>query len=124
MYIQEQHWEGTCDRLLIVDVAGCGTVQVDIFQLDAQKDRYKADCLLWALWVDKGNKHRRIRRRGEATVLVQTAELEAKRKGCKSIALEWNEQESPSWVRDWYARLGYEERAFGNRYALMVKYLE
>lgn len=120
MYIQRQHWEGTCDRLLIVSTIGCGTVQVDILQTDEQRERYHADCILWALLVDEG----KTRRKGVGGVLVKTAEEEAKKCGCKSIALEWSLQESPFWVRDWYERLGYEEKVFGKGYSLMVKELK
>ncbi len=119
MYIQKQHWEGTCDRLLIVDVTGCGTVQVDIFHTDKQKEHYRADCLLWGLWVDEDHRKQCV-----ASAILDIVELRLWEAGCKTIALEWNEQESPLWVRDWYERLGYEEKVFGKGYSLMVKELK
>lgn len=121
IFFQKQHWEGTCDRILIADTEGRGSVQVDILLTDKARERYKADALLWGLWglwVDEGH-----RQNGEGDGLVLTAEQEAKASGCKSIALEWSLQESPYWVRDWYVRLGYEEKEFGNGSSLMVKEL-
>lgn len=119
MYIQRQHWEGSCDRLLIADQYGKGTVQVDILLTEEAKERFKADALLWALWVDKDS-----RRKGEGTALIAAAEREAKASGCKTIALEWYKREAPRWVYSWYERLGYEEKAFGRESSLMVKQLD
>ncbi len=118
IFYQKQHWEGSCDRILIADTEGRGSVQVDIPLTDKARERYKADALLWGLWVDEGH-----RQNGEGDGLVLTAEQEAKASGCKSIAIEWSLQESPYWVRDWYVRLGYEEKEFGNGSSLMVKEL-
>ena len=42
----------------------------------------------------------------------------------KTIALEYNNRETPKWVRQWYERLGYEEKVFGRYYSLMVKQIE
>lgn len=125
MYIQHQHWKGTCDRILIADFRGHGTVQVDIPNTPEGRKKLKADAFLWALWIDEGKDlyNEPYRRRGEATILMKAAEDEAKKKGCKSIALEWSLKESPYWVHDWYERLGYEDKEFGNGCALMVKEL-
>ncbi len=124
MYIQHQHWEGTCDRILIVDVRGHGTVQVDI--LPEGMEKFWADAHLWALWVDEGKDARNepYRHQGEATALMMVAEKEAKKKGCKSIFLEWSLKKSPRWVHSWYERLGYEDKEFGKDCALMVKELK
>lgn len=119
MYVQKQHWEGSCDRILIVDHECGGSVQIDILVKNAQKERYRADCLLWALWVDESQRGQCV---GEWLIFL--AEKEAVKCGCKSIALEWSEQESPYWVRSWYERLGYDEKVFGKGYSLMVKNLE
>ena len=115
IFIQHQHWEGTCDRLLIVDTENRGSVQVDVLP---PFRRQKADALLWALWVDEG-----YRKQGEATALMAMAEAAVIAKGCTSIALEWSLKEAPYWVCDWYMRLGYEEREFGRDCALMIKKL-
>jgi GNAT superfamily N-acetyltransferase len=117
--IQLQHWGKSGDRILITYENLHASVQVDLFpNIEKYTDHYKADCLLWALWVDGP-----YREQGAAKMLVARAELEAKQHGCKSIALEWSADESEEWVLQWYDRLGYNEVEFGKGSSLMVKEL-
>ena len=83
------------------------------------KEIYKTDALLSSLWVGKEE-----RRAGLGLTLMKAAELYALMVGCNTIALEYNNRETPKWVRQWYERLGYEEKVFGRYYSLMVKQIE
>lgn len=118
--IQQQHWYGV-DRILITDEEHNASVQLDIFQQGKDEGRfeeYQADCLVWALWVSKGN-----RKKGVATRLLEAAEKRAASHGCKSIALTHDNRDTPEWVMRWYERRGYKEKAFGRHTSLMVKQL-
>ena len=76
------------------------------------------DALLYALWVDEPH-----RRQGAARLLIEAAEREAASHACRSLALEWDRREAAVWTLEWYERLGYEEKAFGNHNSLLVKQL-
>ena len=115
--IQLHHWL-SCDRLLITDETRRASVQVDIFKRDDFRRNYRADALLYALWVDEPH-----RRQGAARLLIEAAEREAASHGCRSLALEWDRREAAVWTLEWYERLGYEEKAFGNHNSLLVKQL-
>ena len=115
--IQLQHWL-SCDRVLITDETRRASVQVDIFKRDDFRRNYRADALLYALWVDEPH-----RRQGAARLLIEAAEREAASHGCRSLALEWDRREAAEWTLSWYQRLGYEEEAFGNHNSLLVKQL-
>lgn len=115
--IQLQHWL-SCDRLLITDETRRASVQVDIFKRDDFRRNYRADALLYSLWVDEPH-----RRQGAARLLIEAAEREAASHGCRSLALEWDRREAAVWTLEWYERLGYEEKAFGNHNSLLVKQL-
>ena len=118
--IQVQEWLG-CRRLLIVpDEEKSASVQLDIFSDDemgkSYKEKYKADALVFSLWVGKEE-----RRAGWGSILMKAVELYALVFGCNTIALKYDSREAPEWVRQWYERLGYEEKVFGRHYSLMVK---
>lgn len=115
--IQLQHWL-SYDRVLITDETHHASVQVDIFKRDDFRRNYRADALLYALWVDEPH-----RRQGAARLLIEAAEREAASHGCRSLALEWDRREAAVWTLEWYERLGYEEKAFGNHNSLLVKQL-
>ncbi len=115
--IQLQHWL-SCDRVLITDETHRASVQVDIFKRDDFRRNYRADALLYALWVDEPH-----RRQGAARLLIEAAEREAASHGCRSLALEWDRREAAEWTLSWYQRLGYEVEAFGNHNSLLVKQL-
>ena len=119
--IQYQDWYGF-RRILIVDEEKSASVQLDVFNDDEMgsryKERYRADALLFSLWVNGCN-----RKRGEGSMLMIEAELHAIGNRCKSIALEYDCREAPEWVKRWYERLGYEEKAFGRFGVIMVKQL-
>lgn len=117
--IQKQHWSDI-DRIIITDETNDASVQLDIFHKDDEKrhEVFKADCLLWALWVGKP-----FRRNGAAKRLMEVAESYARTFGCESVALEYDRRDSKHWVFRWYERLGYEEKAFGRYNSLLVKQL-
>lgn len=106
--IQIQDWK--CDKkIIVVDEINHGTVQVEVPKPGEYKDKYyqHADCAIYNLWVDE-----KYRKQGVARILLETAEKEAKKLGCKSVQLEYDE-ESESFVLQWYKRLGYVVAACG-----------
>lgn len=118
--IQVQEWLG-CRRLLIVpDEEKSASVQLDIFGDDEigkfYKEKYRADALVSSLWVGKEE-----RRAGWGLRMMNAVELHALVFGCNTIALVYGSREAPEWVRQWYERLGYEEKVSGRYYSLMVK---
>ncbi len=115
--IQEQHWKD-CDRVIVVDTENNASVQVDLLKEAREKERFHADALLWALWVDKEH-----RKKGVARKLMETAEREARERGCKTISLHWDDREAKRWTLDWYMRRGYREVEFGRHQSLLVKTL-
>lgn len=115
--IQQQQWYME-RRILIVDENNHGTVQVSIPESSETDSKIyeSADALIYALWVDKP-----YRCQGVAKKLLETAEREAKRMGCRKVALEWDRRESKEWTLQWYERLGYVEKSFGHHTSLLVK---
>lgn len=107
-------------RILIVDGIHRSSVQVSIPDKNADDNRIegKADALIYALWVDEP-----YRKQGVARKLLETAERESKKMGCKTVCLEWDRRESDVWVLRWYERLGYNEKEFGRHSSLLVKEL-
>lgn len=119
MMIQIQDWESS-QKIVVVDEINHGTVQVEVPKPGPYKDEYYqyADCAIYSLWVDE--KHRK---QGSARLLMETAEQEAKKLGCKTVQLEWNDRDTGLFVLAWYKRLGYRIRARseGNRLLLVKK---
>ena len=117
--IQLQTW-GDFDRILITNEQHHGSVQVDIPTVDKDKwmERYQADALIYALWVDEPHRGHEV-----GLHLLEAAEEQARKHGAKTVALEWDRRDTPEWVLDWYERLGYEEKAFGRYSSLLVKAL-
>lgn len=117
--VQHQYWCGE-QRILIVDELHHGTVLVSIpdESLTAKENRIKdtADVIIYALWVDEP-----YRKKGVAGLLIEAAEREAMKAGCRTVCLEWDRREAPQWVLDWYERLGYEEKEFGQYSVILVK---
>lgn len=119
MTIIHQQWYQE-RRALIIDTENLSMVQVSLPDADSDDNRIegKADALIYALWVDEF-----ARRRGVGRKLLEMAEREARRMGCKTICLEWDRRESDEWVLRWYERLGYNEKEFGRHSSLLVKEL-
>lgn len=119
MMIQIQNWESS-QKIVVVDEINHGTVQVEVPKPGPYKDEYYqyADCAIYSLWVDE--KHRK---QGSARLLIETAEREAKKLGCKSVQLEWDDKGSKPFVLEWYKRIGYRVRARneGGRLLLVKK---
>jgi ribosomal protein S18 acetylase RimI-like enzyme len=118
MMIQIQNWESS-QKIIIVDEINHGTVQVEIPKPGPYKDEYYqyADCAIYNLWVDE-----KYRKRGTACLLMETAEREAKKLGCKLVQLEWNDKDTEVFVLEWYKRLGYHVKALNeNDRLLLVK---
>jgi ribosomal protein S18 acetylase RimI-like enzyme len=99
--IQKQTWKDEI-RILITDEENHGSVQISI-PLYVSDIFGKADALIYALWVDVV-----YRRNGVAQRLLQLAEQQAKLNGVKKIGLEFDKDESDSFVLDWYLRSGYK----------------
>lgn len=119
MTIIHQQWYKE-RRALIVEEATLSMVQVAVPDADLDDNRIegKADALIYALWVDEF-----ARRRGVGRKLLEMAEREARRMGCKTVCLEWDLRETPEWVRRWYNRMGYSEQREPNNVWLLTKKL-
>lgn len=117
--IQIQQWYDA-KRILVVDERHHGSVQVCIPAPDYEDSKLsgKADALIYALWVDEP-----YRRQGSARLMLEAAEHEAKKLGCKSVCLEWDNREAKEWTLHWYERVGYKEIEFGRHKSLLVKHL-
>lgn len=113
--IQKQTWKDEI-RILITDEQNYGSVQVSIPCYDSDILN-KADALIYALFVD--DTHRRC---GTAKHLLQLAEQQAKLNGVKVIGIEFDKEESESFVLDWYLRSGY--KPFGKESNLLIKELK
>lgn len=102
MMIQIQDWRSD-KKIIVVDEINHGTVQVEIPKPGEYKDKYyqHADCAIYNLWVDE-----KCRKQGVARLLIETAEKEARKLGCKSVQLEYDKESEP-FVLQWYQRLGY-----------------
>jgi len=93
--------------------------QVGVVELAVYKNgEHEGEALVWNLYVDENH-----RRKGLARKLMDEAHKTAKHLGAKVTALEWSLEESPHWVIEWYFRLGYDEKEFGNGYVLMKRSL-
>ena len=112
--IQKQTWKDDI-RILITDEENHGSVQISI-PLYVSDIFGKADALIYALFVD--NNHRR---HGVAQNLLQLAEQQAKLNGVKVIGIEFDKEESESFVLDWYFRSGY--KPVSKRSKLLIKKL-
>lgn len=89
--------------------------QVGVVELSVYKNgEHEGEALVWNLYVSENH-----RRKGLAIRLMDEARKTAKHLGAHTCALEWSLRESPQWVYDWYARMGYDEKEFGPRCALM-----
>lgn len=119
MTIIHQQWYKE-RRALIIDTENLSMVQVSVPDADSDDNRIegKADALIYSLWVDEF-----ARRRGVGRKLLEMAEREARRMGCKTVCLEWNWREAPEWVRRWYNRMGYSGQREPNNVWLLTKKL-
>ena len=113
--VQKQTWKDEI-RILITDEENLGSVQISI-PLYVSDIFGKADALIYALWVDVVH-----RRNGVAQRLLQLAEQQAKLNGVKTIGLDFNKDESNSFVLDWYLRSGY--KPFNKKSNLLIKKLD
>ena len=114
--IQKQTWKDEI-RILITDEENLGSVQISI-PLYVSDIFGKADALIYALFVD--NNHRR---NGVAQHLLQLAEQQAKLNGVKTIGLEFNKDESESFILKWYLKNGYKP-FISKESNLLIKKLE
>lgn len=112
--IQKQTWKGGI-RILITDEKNLGSVQISI-PIYVSDIFGKADALIYALYVDTT-----YRRKGVAKHLLQLAEQQAKLNGVKVIGIEFDKEESESFVLDWYFRSGY--KPVSKRSKLLIKKL-
>lgn len=113
--IQKQIWKDEI-RILITDEENHGSVQISI-PLYVSDIFGKANALIYALWVDVV-----YRRNGVAQRLLQLAEQQAKLNGVKKIGLEFNKDDSESFVLEWYLNNGYKQ--FSKKSNLLIKKLE
>lgn len=113
--IQKQTWKDEV-RILITDEQNFGSVQISIPCYDCRITG-KADALIYALYVDSG-----CREQGVATKLLQSAEQQIKLNGLQIAGIEFDKEESESFVLDWYFRNGY--KPFNEKSNLLIKELK
>ena len=99
--IQKQHWKDEI-RILITDEQNHGSIQISIPYYDSDI-LGKADALIYALFVDEG-----YRRNNVGKQLLKLAEQQAKLNDVNIIGIEFDKEESESFVLDWYLREGYK----------------
>lgn len=112
--IQYQKWKDE-KRILITDEQNHGSIQISIPYYNSNI-LGKADALIYALFVDK-----EYRRKNVAKQLLKLAEKQAKLNGINIIGIEFDKEESESFVLDWYLREGY--KPFSKRSKLLIKTL-
>lgn len=113
--IQHQKWKDEI-RILIIDEQNRGSVQIAIPCYECNISG-KADALIYALYVDSI-----CRRKGIATKLLQLAEHQIKLNGLQIAGIEFDKEESESFVLDWYFRSGY--KPFKKKSNLLIKELK
>ncbi len=96
--IQEQVWS-TNNRYIIMHRHG--SIQVQLFK-EEQEDGIKA--YAHNLYVDLN-----YRCKGIAKLLLEMAENITKNHGYDKIGINWDINDTPREILDWYKRCGYEE---------------
>ena len=113
--IYRQLWKDEI-RILITDEQKYGSVQVSIPFYDSDILN-KADALIYSLYVDT-----EYRKQGVGSKLLKLAEQQAKLNGVHIIGLEFDQDESETFVLDWYLENGY--KPFSKDGNLLIKKLE
>lgn len=113
--IQYQKWKDEV-RILITDEQNHGSVQISIPRYECNISG-KADALIYALYVDSP-----CRMKGAATKLLCLAERQVKLNGLRIAGIEFDKEESESFVLDWYLRKGY--KPFSKYSNLLIKELK
>lgn len=115
--IQKQYWKDEI-RILITDEQNHGSIQISIPYYDSDI-LGKADALIYALFVDE-----RYRRNNVGKQLLKLAEQQAKLNDVNIIGIEFDKEESESFVLDWYLREGYKPFSINyNENNLLIKRL-
>lgn len=110
-----------CSRTTFVAVDADGSILGNVLMDYPKKsedypDNKSEEAYLWNLFVRSG-----IRKTGIATNLIEAAEKEARERGCETIKLWYWYKDSPSWVREWYERRGYQKTGwYGNKGEVML----
>lgn len=114
-YHYKTEWEGR-DNIVITllrdDGVQCGIIEVAIFK----GGEHDGESLLWNLHVLE--QYRGI---GLGKRLLDEAYQVACQHNCHTATLEWLLKDSPRWVLQWYVRQGFDEKEFGEGYALLKK---
>lgn len=97
--------------VIITDENGHGVV---CFEVRAET----SIAIIFNLYVDE-----KFRRRGTAASLLQKAESEARKLGCKIIEISRFSLERESWMLPWIEGLGYRNTSFEHIADMMCKYL-
>lgn len=116
--IQKQYLKDEI-RILITDEQNHGSIQISIPYYDSDI-LDKADALIYALFVDEG-----YRRNNVGKQLLKLAEQQTKLNDVNIIGIEFDKEESESFVLDWYLREGYKPFYFinDNENNLLIKRL-
>lgn len=98
MIIQRQVWHDHTKYLIVNDYS---SVQLNLYNVEQPFD---STAFIYALWVEPAHRHQNC-----AKELLTTAENIALKNGYKFVLLEWEKNDSPKWVLEWYLRVGYKE---------------
>ena len=116
MLLYSTEWTNTDNTVISLYEKG-NTLQIGIVEVTVFKtgDR-KGEAYMWNLHVNEDH-----RGRGYGRALLSEAYDVAMLAGCETVTLEWESEDTPQWVFDWYVREGFDERKFGAGYAFMAK---
>lgn len=109
---QKQVWN---NKIIYLIADEYGSVQLELYK---ERQRFGGTCWLWDLFVLPEH-----RRQGHAKQLLRRAEEIARAEGHKSVIMEWEEENTPYGVLQWYLREGYNDFRFRKGYCLLEKKL-
>lgn len=109
MKVQEQHWKDF-DRFLLINECADASVRVSIRKSEPNL------AIIDSLWVSEKDREKWV-----GGFLLEQAEMLAKSKGCKYVALAYDETFSPTWVLEWYKRIGYKPYKVNSVWCLLLR---
>ena len=108
-----------CDNYVLTLFESGLTAPVGTLTLQVFKTEHKGDAYLWNFHVLPI-----CRGKGYGRKLLDKALKIARENHCRRAVLDWDSQDAPQWVFDWYVRRGFNEVKIGRGGAQMVKPLK
>lgn len=100
MIIQEQRWH---NHTLILFADEQGSAQLELFD-KPQFGSLQITAFIFNLWTVP-----EYRRQGHAKKMLEIVERAAAERGHSAVFLDWDSENCPREIRDWYIRNGYIE---------------